>query len=42
MTSLEAGDIDTVAKLDTGFLTILPRLSIVVRVLNALESLSYQ
>jgi hypothetical protein len=34
---LTAGDIDTVAKLDTGFLTLLPRLGIVVRVMPALH-----
>lgn len=31
------GDIDTVAKLDTGFLTLLPRLGIARRVINALS-----
>jgi hypothetical protein len=37
LTPLGAGDIDTVAKLDVGFLTLLPRLGIVVRVLNVLN-----
>jgi hypothetical protein len=36
LTPLNAGDVDTVAKLDTGFLTLLPRLGVVVRVMNAL------
>ena len=34
---LDAGDIDTVAKLDAGFLTLLPRLGIVIRVMKALN-----
>jgi peptidoglycan hydrolase-like protein with peptidoglycan-binding domain len=34
---LEAGDIDTVAKLDAGFKTLLPRLGIVLRVMEALN-----
>ncbi|MBI1744418.1 hypothetical protein HYR54_15315 [Candidatus Acetothermia bacterium] len=32
-----AGDVDTVAKLDTGFLTLLPRLGVLKRVMNALN-----
>lgn len=34
---LEASDLDTVSKLDTGFLVLLPRLGIVVRTLKALN-----
>jgi hypothetical protein len=34
---LEAGDADTLAKLDAGFLTLLPRLGIVFRVMRALN-----
>jgi hypothetical protein len=34
---LEAGDIDTVAKLDAGFETLLPRLGIVLRVMKELD-----
>ena len=34
---LESGDIDTVAKLDAGFLTLLPRLGVAVRTMRALK-----
>lgn len=34
---LSAGDIDTLTKLDTGFLTLLPRLGILARVMDALN-----
>jgi hypothetical protein len=37
LTPLDAGDIDTVAKLDAGFLTLLPRLGIVIQVMKALN-----
>jgi peptidoglycan hydrolase-like protein with peptidoglycan-binding domain len=37
MSSLSTGDIDTAAKLDAGFLTLLPRVGIVVRVMKALN-----
>lgn len=34
---LDASDVDTLAKLDAGFLTLLPRLGVVVRVMRALS-----
>ncbi len=37
MSPLKADDMDTVTKLDTGFLTLLPRLGIVVRVMHMLN-----
>ncbi len=37
MSPLTADDVDTVAKLDAGFLTLLPRLGIIVRVMKALN-----
>ncbi|MGH9751588.1 MAG: neuraminidase-like domain-containing protein, partial [Blastocatellia bacterium] len=37
MQPLSAADVDTLAKLDAGFLTLLPRIGIVVRVMNALN-----
>jgi hypothetical protein len=36
LTALTAGDVDIVAKLDAGFLTLLPRLGVAVRVIDVL------
>jgi len=37
LSPLSAGDIDSVAKLDTGFLLLLPRIGIIIRVMSALN-----